>query len=226
MDTIRDVLSRGAYIMQKDLAEFENHIKKYIGAKHVFGVADGTNALILALRAAGVGRGDEVILCAHTYIATAAAVHYVNATPVLVECRPDHMIDTAAVSRAITRRTRAIMPTQLNGRVCDMDSLQKIADEHKLIIIEDAAQALGARFKDKFAGTFGTAGTFSFYPAKLLGCFGDGGAVVTNDDKMANQLALLRDHGRNADGDVIAWGTNCRLDNIQAAILTLKLKSF
>lgn len=226
MDTIRDVLGRGAYILQKDLSEFENRIKAYINVKHVFGVADGTNALILALHAAGIGRGDEVIVCAHTYIATAAAVHFVEATPVLVECGPDHMIAAAAVSKAITSRTKAIMPTQLNGRTCNMDSLGKIAEEHNLIIIEDAAQALGSRFKNRFAGTFGTAGTFSFYPAKLLGCFGDGGAVVTNDDNIAYKLALLRDHGRNADGEVVAWGTNCRLDNVQAAILKLKLKTF
>ncbi len=226
IDTIRDVLNRGAYIMQKDLADFENQIKKLIQVKHVFGVADGTNALILALRAAGIRRGDEVVVCAHTYIATAAAVHYVDAVPILVECGPDHMIDTTAVSKAITNRTRAIVPTQLNGRTCDMASLQQTAKKHKRSLIEAAAQALSSRLGQRFAGTFGAAGTFSFYPAKLLGCFGDGGAVVTDNDEIADRLALLRDHGRNPDGEVVAWGTNCRLDNVQAAILTLKLKSF
>jgi dTDP-4-amino-4,6-dideoxygalactose transaminase len=201
-------------------------LKKFLDVKHVFGVADGTNALILGLRAAGIDQGDEVILCSHTYIATAAAVHYAGANPVLVECGPDHMINPFAVENAITDKTRVIMPTQLNGRTCDMDALQDIADQHGLIIIEDAAQALGSRFKEKFAGTFGLAGTFSFYPAKLLGCFGDGGAVITNDDKMAHKLYLLRDHGRDEQGEVVTWGTNCRLDNIQAAVLDWKLKTF
>ena len=226
MGTLHDVMSRGAYILQRDLEEFEENIKKLIGVKHVLGVADGTNALILALRAAGVGYGDEVIMSSHTYIATAASAHFVEATPVLVECGADHMIDPESVKQAVTDKTRVIMPTQLNGRTCDMDALQEIADNHGLIIIEDAAQALSSRFKGKSAGTFGLAGTFSFYPAKLLGCLGDGGAVVTNDDNIAKRVALLRDHGRNDDGEVITWGTNSRLDNIQAAILNMKLKTF
>ena len=226
MACLHDVLSRGAYILQKDLSQFEENIKKFLDVKHVFGVADGTNALILALRAAGIGQGDEVILSSHTYIATAASVHFVGAMPVLVECGQAHMIDPESVKQAITDKTKAIMPTQLNGRTCDMGALQNIADQHRLVIIEDAAQALGSRFKGRAAGTFGLAGTFSFYPAKLLGCFGDGGAVVTNDDDMARKLALLRDHGRNEEGEVVAWGTNSRLDNMQAAVLDLKLKTF
>ncbi len=226
MDTLQDVLSRGAFILQKDLEEFEDNCKRFLGVKHVFGVADGTNALILALRAADIGLGDEVIMPSHTYIATAASIHFVGATPVLVECGPDHMIDPIDVERAITDKTQAIMPVQLNGRTCDMDTLQTIANHHGLLIIEDAAQALGSRFNGKCAGTFGLAGTFSFYPAKLLGCFGDGGAVVTNDDRIGKKIGLLRDHGRNEDGEVVAWGINSRLDNMQAAILNLKLKRF
>ena len=226
MDALHDVMSRGAYILQRDLERFEENIKELIGVKHVLGVADGTNALVLSLRAAGVGHGDEVIMSSHTYIATAASAHFVGATPVLVECGADHMIDPESIERAITDNTRVIMPTQLNGRTCDMDALQAIADEYGLIIIEDAAQALSSKFRGRCAGTFGLAGTFSFYPAKLLGCFGDGGAVVTNDDKIAEHVALLRDHGRNDDGEVVTWGTNSRLDNIQAAILNMKLKTF
>jgi len=226
MDTLHDVMSRGAYILQKDLTEFESNLEKFLNVKHAFGVADGTNALILALRAADIGAGDEVILCSHTYIATAAAVHFSEAEPVLVECGPDHMIDPEDITRAISKKTKAIMPTQLNGRTSNMDALQKIADDHELLIIEDSAQALGSRYKDRSAGTFGAAGTFSFYPAKLLGCFGDGGAVVTNDDAMAEKLSLLRDHGRNEDGEVVAWGTNSRLDNLQAAVLNYKLQTF
>ena len=226
MDTLHDVMSRGAYILQRDLEGFEENIKELIGVKHVLGVADGTNALILSLRAAGVGHGDEVIMSSHTYIATAASAHFVGAKPVLVECGADHMIEPESVKQAVTDKTRVIMPTQLNGRTCDMDALQEIADDHGLIIIEDAAQALSSKFRGKCAGTFGLAGTFSFYPAKVLGCFGDGGAVVANDDKIAERVALLRDHGRNEEGEVITWGTNSRLDNMQAAILNLKLKTF
>lgn len=226
IDALHDVMSRGAYILQRDLEEFEDNIKELIGVKHVLGVADGTNALMLSLRAAGVGHGDEVIMSSHTYIATATSAHFVGAKPVLVECGADHMIDPESVEMAVTDKTRVIMPTQLNGRTCNMDALQTIADDYGLIIIEDAAQALSSKYKDKCAGTFGLAGTFSFYPAKVLGCFGDGGAVVTNDDEIAERVGLLRDHGRNEEGEVVTWGTNSRLDNIQAAILNTKLKTF
>jgi len=223
---LRDVMSRGAYILQKDLTEFEANLRAFLGVKHAIGVADGTNALKLCLLAAGVGPGDEVVVPAHTYIASAASIHFVGAKPVLCECGPDHLIDAKSARSVITSRTRAIMPVQLNGRTSNMDPIMQLAKEHGLHVIEDAAQALGSKFGNRFAGTFGTAGTFSFYPAKVLGCFGDGGGVVTNDDKIAEQVMLLRDHGRNADGEVVAWGTNSRLDNIQAAVLNFKLRTF
>ena len=226
ISVIRDVLRRGAYILQRDLVEFENALKDYLGVKHVFGVADGTNALIIGLQAAGIGPGDEVIVPSHTYIASAASIHLVGATAVLADMAPDHMVDPASVAEKVTDRSRAIMPVQLNGRTCDMDALQAIADRHDLLVVEDAAQALGSKFRGRFAGTFGAFGTFSFYPAKLLGCFGDGGALVTNDDEIARNVALLRDHGRNEDGRVVAWGTNSRLDNVQAAVLNYKFKSY
>ncbi len=226
MAVLRDVLRRGAFILQRDLTEFEDSLKHYLGVKHAFGVADGTNALILGLRAAGIGPGDEVIVPSHTYIASAASVHLVGAKPVLADMAPDHMVDASSVADKVGPRTKAIMAVQLNGRVCDMDALQAIADRHGLMIVEDGAQALGARYKDRCAGTFGTFGTFSFYPAKLLGCFGDGGAVVTNDDAVARMVGLLRDHGRDATGEVVAWGTNSRLDNIQAAVLNHKFKDY
>jgi Predicted pyridoxal phosphate-dependent enzyme apparently involved in regulation of cell wall biogenesis len=226
MEVLRDVLSRGAYILQRDMEEFEDNLENFLGVKHVLGVADGTNALILALLAAGIGNEDEVIMPSHTYVASAASVHYAGATPVLVECQHDHMIDPVAVRQAVTAKTHAIMPVQLNGRTASMDAICAIAEEYDLVIIEDAAQALGSRFKGRAAGSFGIAGTFSFYPAKLLGCFGDGGAVITNDDEMAKKISLLRDHGRDKNGEVVTWGTNCRLDNVQAAILNLKLKTY
>jgi dTDP-4-amino-4,6-dideoxygalactose transaminase len=223
---IADVCSRGAFILQQDCRDFEATLASYMGVKHALGLANGTDAIIIGLRAVGIGPGDQVILPSHTYIATAAAVHMVGATPVLAECGADHMLDIEDVEKRITARTRAIMPVQINGRTCDMAALQAVADSHGLMIVEDAAQALGSRFKDQCAGTFGKFGTISFYPAKLLGCFGDGGAIVTNDDEVAEQIKLLRDHGRNEDGKVVAWGYNSRLDNLQAAVLNHRFKAY
>jgi len=221
-----DVGRRGAFILQRDLKEFERNLARYLGAKHVVGVANATDGLILAVRVAGVSAGDEVIFSSHTMVATASAIHFAGATPVPVDCGPDHLIDPRAVAAAITPRTKAILPTQLNGRTADMDALAAIARKHGLVIVEDAAQALGSRFKGRAAGTFGVAGAISFYPAKTLGCFGDGGCVMTNDDDVYEQLLLLRDHGRDATGDVVAWGINSRLDNLQAAVLNHKLKGY
>ncbi len=222
----QEVSRRGAFILQKDNREFEKHLAEYTGAKYVLGVANGTDALIIALRAAGIGAGDEVIFCSHTYVATAASIHFSGAIPIAADCGPDHMIDPKSVRQKITAKTKAIMPTQLNGRTADMDALQAIADEHGLIIIEDAAQGLGSKFKRKMAGTFGLAGTISFYPAKTLGCLGDGGAILTNDEEMYHTMNLLRDHGRNEKGEIVAWGLNSRLDNLQAAFLDAQLKRF
>jgi dTDP-4-amino-4,6-dideoxygalactose transaminase len=223
---IRDVGRRGSFIMQKDLTDFETNLARFLGAGHTLGVANATDGLHIALRAAGVREGDEVIISSHTMIATAGAVHFAGGIPVPVECGPDRLINPAAVEAAITARTRAIMPTQLNGRTCDMDKLQSIADKHGLVIIEDAAQALGSKFKGKCAGTFGVAAAISFYPAKVLGCFGDGGAVIANAAEIFERAYQLRDHGRNQNGEIVSWGFNSRLDNLQAAILDYGLKSY
>lgn len=226
IEVIADVCRRGAYILQKDCVEFELALAKFLGVAHAFGVANGTDAIIIGLKAAGVQPGEEVILPSHTYIATAAAVHMVGAVPVLAECGADGMLDPSDVEHRITSKTRGIMPVHINGRTCDMEALGDIASRLGLQIFEDAAQGLGSSFKSRYAGTFGSFGTISFYPAKLLGCFGDGGAIVTNDDRVAANISLLRDHGRNGDGRVVAWGYNSRLDNLQAAILNFKLKTF
>jgi dTDP-4-amino-4,6-dideoxygalactose transaminase len=162
-------------------------------------------------------------MASHTYIATAAAVHFAGANPILVECGDDHLIDPPSIEAAITSRTKCIMPTHLNGRTCNMDAIENIANKHDLLIIEDAAQALGSKYKTKCAGTFGYAGSISLYPAKLLGCFGDGGLLLTNSDDTATRLNLLRDHGRDEKGIVVTWGVNSRLDNINAAICNTKL---
>lgn len=226
VETLREVLERGAYIMQKDLIEFEEALADFLGARHVIGVADGTVALTLSLKAAGIKPGDEVIVSTHTFVATAAAVHHVGAVPVICDCLPDSMMDPASAARMITDKTRALMPTQLNGRTSDMHALGALASQHGLKIVEDSCQALGASYDGTKAGLFGIAGSYSFFPAKTLGCFGDGGAIVTNDDAAAQEIREMRDHGRSADGKVRKFGHNGRLDNIQAAILRLKLERY
>lgn len=226
VSVLRDVGRRGAFIMQKDLAEFERNLAAYTGAKYAIGVSNATDGLQIAFMAGGLKTGEEVILCSHTMVATAAAVHFAGGVPVPVEAGPDHLIDPAAIEAVITPRTRAICPTQLNGRTCDMDAIEAIARKHGFEVYEDAAQALGSKFKGKGAGTFGRAACISFYPAKVLGCLGDGGAVITNDDEIYRKLLLLRDHGRDHTGEVVMWGTNARLDNVEAAYLDFQLKDY
>ncbi|MEI9811416.1 MAG: DegT/DnrJ/EryC1/StrS family aminotransferase [Acidobacteriota bacterium] len=224
----RDVGRRGAFILQDDLERFERNLAAFLGAKHVLGVANATDGLLIALRAAEIGRDprDEVIFSSHTMVATASAIHFAGAVPIPVECGPDHLIDPSAVEAAITPRTRAILPTQLNGRTADMDALMEIAQRHNLLLVEDAAQALGARFQGRCAGTFGVASAISFFPAKLLGCLGDGGCVITDRDDVYDRMTELHDHGRRADGEIVSWGLNSRLDNLQAAILDFGLSSY
>jgi dTDP-4-amino-4,6-dideoxygalactose transaminase len=226
MSAVRDVFARGAYIMQSDLLNFEAELASYLGVRHAIGVADGTMGLLLPLLALELQPGDEVIVPSHTFVASAAAIHHAGGKPVLADCGRDHLIDPQSVRRLLTKRTRGIMPVQLNGRTADMDALGAIAREHGLFIVEDSCQALGSKFKGRFAGTFGAAGSISFYPSKTLGCFGDGGAVITDDDAFAERVRILRDHGRGPDGAVWAWGYNSRLDNVQAAILRIKLERY
>lgn len=226
MATVRDVFARGAYIMQSDLIAFEAELAAYVGVKHAIGVADGTMGLLLPLLTLGLKAGDEVIVPSHTFVASAAAIHHAGGVPVLADCAADHLIDPRSIREVITARTRGIMPVQLNGRTADMEQISAIAAEHDLFIIEDSCQALGSRFRGRCAGTFGLAGSISFYPSKTLGCFGDGGAVLTDSDALADNVRMLRDHGRGHDGSVWTWGYNSRLDNVQAAILRLKLKRY
>ena len=215
----------GAYILQADLRAFEEELAAFCGVRWAVGVGNATDGLELNLRVAGVGPNSEVLLPAHTFVATAGAVVAVGATPVFAEIGPDHLIDAADLEPRITPRTRAIMPTQLNGRTADMDTIGAVAERHGLAILEDSAQGLGSRFCGRMAGTFGVAGVFSFYPAKVLGALGDGGAVITDDDDTARALRELRDHGRDEQtGEVVRWGRNSRLDTLQAAVLRVKLR--
>lgn len=222
----KDVCSRGAFILQNDLIDFENNLAAFLNIGNAYGVADGTNAMILGLQACGIGPGDEVLISSHTYIATAAAIKAVGAEPVFVDIGDDFMFCADDAANKITASTKAVMPTQLNGRCCNMDEVLELSSKYNLSVFEDSAQGLGARFKGKAAGTFGKFGTISFYPAKLMGCFGDGGAVLTDDPEIAEKLFLLRDHGRNSAGEVVDWGTNSRLDNLQAAFLNFRLSHY
>lgn len=218
------VTASGAFIMQGDLREFEERLASYTGAIDAVGVANATDALEMILQDAGVGPGDEVILASHTFVASASAVVFNGAKPVFAEIGSDHLIDPEDVAKRITPRTKAIMPTQLNGRVADMERIGALALENGLTLLEDSAQGIGALFKGRMAGTFGAGGVLSFYPAKVLGGLGDGGAILTMDPEAAARFRQVRDHGRDPKtGEVVRWGRNSRLDNLQAAFLNVKL---
>jgi dTDP-4-amino-4,6-dideoxygalactose transaminase len=227
LDTVRDVLARGNVILRDELRQFEHNLAAFVGTDYAVGVNSGSDALHLTLRALGIGRGDEVISVSHTCVATISAIVHAGATPVLVDVADDYTMDMSKVEPALTSRTRAVVPVHLNGRACDMDRLIGIARRHDLMIIEDGAQALGAAYGGRRVGSFGVAGCFSLYPFKMLGAFGDGGIVTTNDPAVARELSILRDYGENREtGEVLHFGFNSRLDNLQAAILNVKLKYF
>ncbi len=225
---IHETASRGGFILQKEVEEFEASLAAFIGVKHVVGLSDCTHAMLLGLRALDLPAGGEVIMPSHGFIAAAQAIHHANLVPVPVELNDsDWLIDPDAVAAAITSRTCAIMPVHVNGRVCDMDPLISIAEKHGLPIVEDAAQAVGATYRGRAAAGFGKWGAFSFYPSKTLGCFGDAGALATNDGDVYETVLAMRNHGANRDkripADCTVWGTNARLDNLHAAILHFKL---
>tara|TARA_B100000242_G_C43055458_1_gene493960 strand:- start:16491 stop:17597 length:1107 start_codon:yes stop_codon:yes gene_type:complete len=221
-----EVASNGGFIMQKALSDFENELAKFIGCKYTIGVANCTDGLEIGWQTIGLRNGDEVICSSHTFIATASSIVMAGGVPVPVDIGPDNLIDPDAVEDAINPRTVGIVPTQLNGRTCDMDRIMDIAYRHKLFVVEDSAQALGSLFKGKHSGTFGNLGAISFYPAKVLGCFGDGGALITNDENIFDKAFQLHEQGRDPNGEIKSWGRNSRLDNIQAAILSFQLKKY
>ena len=226
---IEEIASKGGFILQAEVEQFEAELAAFTGARHAIGLSDCTNAMLLGLRASGIRPGDEVILPGHAFIAAAQSIHFAGGVPVPVELdeRNGWLIAPDSVRSAITPRTRAIMAVHVNGRVSPMDALGAIAEEHGLQIYEDAAQALGATQGGRQAGTFGRWGAFSFYPSKTLGCFGDAGALVTDDDDLAEQVRAMRNHGAGPDKaispDCALWGTNARLDNLHAAVLSFKL---
>ena len=217
-------LEQGELLLRGEVKDFETSLAAYVGTKHPVGCSNCTDALRLALVAAGICPGDEVITSAHTFAATVAAIVQTGAVPVLADIKPDdQLIDVASVKQQLTKRTRAIMPVSLNGRVADVEETEQLAKENGLLVIEDAAQGLGAYRNGRMSGSFGVAGCFSFYPAKTLGALGDAGAITTDSDDVADRLRRLRNHNRGDDGDIVNWGYNCRIDNVQAAVLNYRL---
>jgi len=224
-EAISSVLEKGDFILGTAVREFEKEFAAFNQVPHCVGVADGTDALNLALLALGVGPGDEVVVPTHTYIASALAISSTGAKPVFVDCDPVHYsVDIRGIEKALSPRTKAIMPVHLYGHPADMDPILKIAKERKLFVIEDTAQAHGATYKGRICGTIGNVGCFSFYPGKNLGAYGDGGAVVTRDAALAEKIRLLRNYGQKVKYVHTMKGFNSRLDNVQAAVLRVKLK--
>jgi dTDP-4-amino-4,6-dideoxygalactose transaminase len=221
---IQSVVDKTAFILGPDVANFEQNFAAFCETKYAVGVASGTSAIEMILRALEIGPGDEVITAANTFIATVLPISYVGAKPVLVDADPQtYNIDPAAIEAAITPRTRAIIPVHLYGQATDMDAILDIARRHDLLVIEDACQAHGARYKGKRVGSLGDAAAFSFYPAKNLGAWGDGGIVVTNNEKIASDIKKLRDYGQSKKYYHDHIGYNSRLDTVQAAVLNVKL---
>lgn len=226
---IQEVIDTAAFVKGKKVTEFQHHLEQYTGAKHVINVGNGTDALQIALMGLGLKPGDEVITPTFTFIATAEVVALLGLTPVVVDVNWDTMnMDVESVRRAITPRTKAIVPVHLFGQCADMEAIMELANEHHLYVVEDACQAIGAKYtfangETKQAGTIGHIGCTSFFPSKNLGCYGDGGAIFTNDDELADRMTAIANHGCRVRYHHDEIGVNSRLDSIQAAVLDAKL---
>ena len=222
---ITDTLAKGDLVLRQQLRDFEKNLAEFVGVKYAVGVNSCYHALHFSLLAAGIGPGDEVVTVGHTFVATVSAIVHTGAKPVLVDVRDDYNMAADKFDAAVTPKTKAVIPVHLNGRVCDMDGIMAVAKKHGLAVIEDAAQALGATFRGKRAGSFGLAGCFSFYPFKSLGGLGDGGAVTTDDPEVARFATLVRFNGEDRlTGEFHHHGYTALLDNVQAAVLDVKLR--
>ncbi|MGC8971945.1 MAG: DegT/DnrJ/EryC1/StrS family aminotransferase [bacterium] len=222
---IQNVLASGQFILGENVRLLEEEIAEYCGTKYAIGVASGTDALLLSLRSCGVGPRDEVITTPFTFFATAEVISHLGAKPVFVDIEPDTLnMDVEQVERIITKNTKVILPVHLFGQMCDMGKLMEIKERYSLFVIEDACQAIGSIYYGKKAGSIGDTGCFSFFPTKNLGAFGDGGMIVTNDEKLKDRLMALRNHGSIKKYYHGELGYNSRLDELQAAILRVKLR--
>ncbi len=221
---IDGVLTRCDFVLGSEVSRFEERFAEFVDVKHAVGVGNGLDALRLALAALDIGPGDEVILPANTFIATALAVSAVGARPVLVDCDPHtYNIDVSQIESAITGQTRALLPVHLTGQAADMDAIIAIAERHNLAVVEDAAQAHGAKYRGRPCGSLGRAGCFSFYPGKNLGAYGDGGLLTTNDAALVTRIQQFRNYGQEVKYVHAEQGVNSRLDTMQAAVLNVKL---
>lgn len=222
---VQGVLKSGAFVLGPEVQAFEAEVRDYLGVKHAIGLNSGTDALVIGLRAMGVRPGDEVITSSFSFFATAEAIEIIGATAVFVDIDPATFnLDVSQVEAKITPRTRALLPVHLYGQAADMAPLLDLAKRHKLRVMEDVAQAFGSDYKGTKTGAIGDAGAHSFYPTKNLGAYGDGGMITTNDDEIAQQVRVLRDHGSPRKYHHVTVGYNSRLDSIQAAILRIKLR--
>lgn len=224
---IQEVLDSSQYIMGPKVAEFEKNLSQFTGAKHAIGCSSGTDALLVALMAINIKPGDEIITSPFTFIASSEVVSFLGATPVFVDIEEDtYNIDASLIESKITTKTKVIMPVSLYGQTADMDKINEIAKKHNLVVIEDAAQSFGATYKGKRSCNLSDFGCTSFFPSKPLGCYGDGGALFTNDDELAEKARIILAHGSKERYNHIVVGINGRLDAIQAAILNVKLSHF
>ncbi len=222
---VLQALGETRFILGPNVQAFEAEAAAYLGVRHALGCASGTDALHLALLAAGIQPGDEIITSAFTFIATAEAIRYIGAVPVFVDIQAHSFnLDPRLVSAAITPRTRAILPVHLFGQAADMDEILALARQHGLAVIEDCAQCFGSRYRGRMTGAIGGAGAFSFFPSKNLGCYGDGGMITTDDDGIAARIRMLRNHGSSQQYHHDVIGYNSRLDELQAVILRIKLR--
>jgi dTDP-4-amino-4,6-dideoxygalactose transaminase len=220
---VERVLSQGHLVLTQEVGEFEEKAAKYIGAKHCVSLNSGTDALMMALWVNGIGKGDEVITTPVSFVASTGSIVHVGATPVYADVRDDQNIDPAEIEKKITPRTKAILPVHWTGRIADMNPITEVARKHKLIVIEDAAQSMGAYYHGKHGGTFGHAAAFSAHPLKNLNALGDGGFMVTNDDEAARKVRLYRTHGLQDRDNCVMYGVNSRLDSLNAEVLKYRL---
>lgn len=220
-----NVLLSGNFILGKEVSGFERNFSKYLGVKYCIGVGNGLEAIQIALMASGIGKSDQVITTPISAFATTLAIIAVGAKPIFIDTDENGQINLSLIKKAITKKTKAILPVHLYGNSSDINKLEKICRENNLVLIEDAAQAHGSTFQGKKLGTFGKLGCFSFYPTKNLGAFGDGGAIVTNSKRLANLCFQIRDYGQKGKNKHFIFGLNSRLDEIHAAILTIKLSN-
>ena len=221
---VDNVLSKGHLILTQEVNEFEEQAAKYIDVKHVIGLNSGTDALMMALWAYGIGKGDEVITTPVSFVATTGAIVHVGATPVYVDVCDDQNIDVSKIEAAITPRTKAIMPVNWSGRIANMDAIMAIAKKHNLIVIEDAAQSMGAYYRGKHGGSFGDAAAYSAHPLKNLNALGDAGFMSTNDDEVNRKVRLYRTHGLESRDNCVLYGVNSRLDSLNAEVLKFRLE--